>query len=265
MRRGKEPIKGALQGFAILGVEGEGKGGGGPSGLLCLQWAGPAERRALIKAAGCRSGRGLAVRPPSGRACRYGRSLRKGGGGRREARPSLLPAGPGAKAAPGRKRARCACACMRVRKVRVRLRVRAHAFKARDAARGPSALRPSPSLPLARRPRAKRAAEARTPPRAPPGGGGARHPASAPTCLAPPPAVSSSSSAARRARAPLRAPALGTQPVAPAAAAPAGTEASLQTPTQGPFPRKHFPSPLGQTAEPHHLLPGSGGASGGRG
>lgn len=110
-----------------------------------------AERRALIKAAGCRSRRRLAVRPPSGRACRYGLSLRRGGGGRREARPSLLPAGPGAKAAPGRSaRGARARARTRVRKVRVRMRVRAHAFKARDAARGPSALRPSPSLPLSR-------------------------------------------------------------------------------------------------------------------
>lgn len=49
MRGGKEPIKGALQGLAMLGVEGGGEGGGGPSGLLCLQWAGPAERsRALL-------------------------------------------------------------------------------------------------------------------------------------------------------------------------------------------------------------------------
>lgn len=56
------------------------------------------------------------------------------------------------------------------------------------------------------------------------------------TCQARPPAVYP---AARRL---LQAPTHCAKPVA--AAAPAGTEASLQTPTLGPLPRKHLPLPL---------------------
>lgn len=77
----------------------------------------------------------------------------------------------------------------------------------------------------------------------------------APTCRARPPAVSP---AERRL---LQALAHSANPVA--AAAPAGTEASLQTPTPGLLPRKHFPLPLVLPSGQLYPLPGSGARTGG--
>lgn len=81
-----------------------------------------------------------------------------------------------------------------------------------------------------------------------------RFPRLAPTCQARPLAVFP---AARRL---LQTPAYSANPAA--VAAPAGTEASLQTPTRGPFPRKHFPLPFVLSAERQHPLPGSGAWTG---
>lgn len=122
-----------------------------------------------------------------------------------------------------------------------------------SAARPSSAPLPSPFARAA--PHGLRAAEA-PPPARPPARLDAASPRRAPTCPARPPAVSS---AARRLPRGPRAP--RAKPAA--AAARAGTEASLQTPTRGPFPRKHFSLPLGFFAERPHPLPGPGAWAGG--